>query len=98
MYLLSGIFIGMAYSFRETAVLIALFFGAYALFYRKIKLNYLYIFIGFMVVFSFESALFLINTGDPFYRYHSLSENYENVAESSGFFGRGSFPFSLVAV
>ncbi|MBI2135159.1 glycosyltransferase family 39 protein [Candidatus Woesearchaeota archaeon] len=95
-YILSGLFIGIAYTFRETAVLIVLFFGAYAIFYRKIKLNYLYILAGFIVVFSFESILFMLNTGDPFYRYHSLSQNYEDVVESSGFFGRGSFPSSLV--
>lgn len=94
-YTLSGLSIGVAYMIRESAILIILFFLAYALFYRKFKLNYFLVFAGFAVVFIIESFIFLANTGDFLYRLHSLTSYYPTVVELDEFFGRGSFPVSL---
>jgi len=95
-YIASGVFIGIAYLIRETALLVVFFFLVYSIFYKKVKLNYFFIFMGFMIIFLLESSVFYLNTGDFFYRFNSLFSNYGNVAEVSGFFGRGTFPFSLL--
>ena len=94
-FILSGISIGAAYLIRETALLALLFFGAYALFYKKMRLNYFLIFFGFIAMFTIEAAIFHAHTGDFLYRIKALGSNYEKVAESNNFFGRNSFPFSL---
>ena len=93
-YLASGLFIGIAYLIRETALIVLIFFIAYAVFYKKARLNYLFIFLGFIPIFLIESYIFLINTGDFLFRYHILSA-YSNVAASYGFFGRAALPYSL---
>lgn len=94
-YVFSGLSIGVAYLFRESAILILLFFLAYALFYRKFKMNYFFVFLSFIAVFLIESYIFFTNTGDFLYRFHSLSSYYPGVVQSDEFFGRGSFPYSL---
>ena len=95
-YSISGLSIGIAYIIRESALLVLLFFIVYVLFYRKFKSEYFLIFAGFMVFFIAESFVFLIKTGDFLYRFHSLSSYYPTVVEIDAFFGRGSFPFSLL--
>lgn len=95
-YSFSGLSIGIAYLIRESALLILLFFLVYSLFYRKFKLNYFLIFAGFMVAFLAEAYIFFINTGDFLYRLNSLNSYYPTVVEYDRFFGRGSFPFSLL--
>ena len=93
-YLLSGISIGIAYTIRETTLLLLLFFLAYVIFYKKIKVNYGLIFIGFVIIFAIETGVFYLNTGDLLYRSHSHSAAYESVLENAGPF-RGTFPSSL---
>ena len=93
-FFMSGIAIGIAYLIRETALLIVLFFGFYAIFYKKIKLNYFLIFFGFMIIFALESIIFQVNTGDFLFRYHSITSSWQEVIKYSGTY-RGTFPLSL---
>lgn len=95
-YSFSGLSIGLAYLIRESALLIVLFFLVYAMFYRKLRYSYFLIFAGFMLIFIAESYVFWIKTGDFLYRFHSLTSYYPTVVEADRFFGRGSFPFSLL--
>ena len=95
-FIFSGLSIGIAYLIRESAILILLFFLAYALLYRKFKISYFFVLFGFVVAFFIESYIFLMHTGDFLYRFHSLISYYPIVVEADEFFGRGSFPFSLL--
>lgn len=95
-YAFSGLAIGLAYLIRESTLLIVLFFLAYAVFYRKFRHGYFLIFAGFIIFFLAESYVFWIKTGDFLYRFHSLVSYYPTVVEADRFFGRGSFPFSLL--
>lgn len=74
-YLLSGLFIGIGYLIRESALLIALFFIAYIIYSRKIKLQYLMVPLGVLIVLAFEMLVFFNLTGDPFFRF-TASQNY----------------------
>lgn len=60
------------------------------------KRDYFFILIGLSTGFILESIIFYINTGDFLFRFNALTYNYYSVAESSEFFGRGSFPFLLL--
>ena len=95
-YLFSGVSVGIAYMIRESALLILLFFLVYVLFYKKFKSSYFLVFSGFAIIFLLESYLFFIKTGDFLFRFHSLTSYYPIVAEADEFFGRTSFPLSLL--
>jgi len=92
LYLASGLSIGAGYFIRESALLIALFFIAYILYNRKIKVEYLLVPLGVLIVLGIESFIFFKLTGDPFFR-SSMSQKY--LEEASNFynnFNRLDFP------
>lgn len=93
-YLFSGISLGIAYLIREMAVFIILFFAIYTIYNRKIKSSYLYIALGFVLIFAVELLYFYKSTGNPFYRYYSIGSDVTRVVGTENY-GRGSLPFSL---
>jgi len=95
-YFFSGIFIGIGYLIRESALLIALFFIIYILYKKRIKKRYFLVPLGVLIVFLVETLLFMSLTGDPFSRLHaSQGYNAEAVSNIYNYFGRLDFPTGL---
>lgn len=96
-YFLSGIFIGIGYLIKETAVLIVLFFIVYVIYNRRIKKAHFFVALGFLVIFAVEMLIFYAFAGDPFFRIFA-SQKYltKAVIESYDYFGRLSFPLGLL--
>lgn len=95
-YFLCGLFIGIGYMIKETAVLIGLFFIAYVIYNRKIKLSYFLCILGFLVIFGLESVLFYNLTGDMFFKINAFQgDNMLNVYVLHNYYGRLDFPTGL---
>jgi len=94
-YLLSGIFIGIGYLIRESALLIALFFIIYILYKKRIKKEYFFVPLGILILFVLESLFFLSITGDPLFRTHVSQKYLEEAVINLNFFGRLDFPIGL---
>lgn len=92
--LLSGAFLGIAYLIRELTILMGLFFLVYALYHKKFRKEYFFGAAGFFLVFSLELLYFFSMTGNPFFRYTSISTEISVVSETDNY-GRGNLPFSL---
>ncbi len=73
-FLLSGVFLGVGYLVKESAIILLPFFIAYVLYRRGIRKEYLLIFIGFLAIFSIEGLYYYDNTGDFFLRPHLNSK------------------------
>ena len=95
-YLISGIFIGIGYLIRESALLIALFFIAYIIPKKKIKKEYFLVPVGVMIIFIAESFLFFSLTGDPLFRSNASQKYLEEAVISHDYFGRLDFPTGLL--
>ena len=95
-YFLSGILIGIAYLIRESALLIALFFIAYILWKRKIKLTYFLVPLGVLTILILESVFFFQLTGDLFYRTNASQDYLVAANELHNYFGRLDFPTGLL--
>src|SRR3989338_842916 len=95
-YFLSGIFIGIGYLIKETAVLIGLFFITYNIFKKRIKKEYFFVPLGFLAIFAVDVLVFYVSTGDPFFRIFASQQYLAKVIESYGYFGRLSFPLGLL--
>ena len=95
-YLLSGIFIGIGYLIRESALLIALFFIAYILYKRRIKREYFLVPIGVLIIFLSESLIFFSLTGDPLFRVHTSQDYLAKSTIAHDYFGRLDFPKGLL--
>ena len=91
-YLLSGIFIGVGYLIRESALLISLFFIAYILYKRKVKKEYFLVPAGVLMIFIFESLIFFNLTGDPLFRVHTSQEYLAEASLVHNYFGRLDLP------
>lgn len=94
-YLLSGIFIGIGYMIRESALLIALFFIVYILYKRKIKKEYFLVPLGVIVIFALESLIFFSLTQDPLFRMHASQQYLKDASTAHNYFGRLNFPEGL---
>ena len=94
-YLGCGLSLGISFLLRENAILIALFFMAYALYHRKFKWNYFLIGAGFAFWLLFEMLVFYASTGNPLYRYQAVNQHYLDIWNSENYYGRGSFPSLL---
>ena len=94
-YLASGIFIGIGYFMRESALLIALFFLLYVLYNKRIKKEYFLVIMGFAIVFAIESSIFYLLTGDPIFRIHASQEYLVEAVIEHNYFGRLEFPWGL---
>ncbi|MDI6826244.1 MAG: glycosyltransferase family 39 protein [Candidatus Aenigmarchaeota archaeon] len=64
----SGIFAGLGYLANEAGLLIIFVFIAYFIAYRKLKIKYIFILFGFLIIFSIESIFFYTYTNDLFWR------------------------------
>jgi len=95
-YILSGIFIGIGYLIRESALLIALFFIIYIIYKKRIKREYFLVPLGVILIFLVESLIFFSLTGDPLYRTHVSQQYLEEVAIKHNFYGRLDFPTGLL--
>ncbi|MBU0762665.1 MAG: glycosyltransferase family 39 protein [Candidatus Altiarchaeota archaeon] len=73
---LCGVFVGISYMIREIALILGIYFLIYILKdlikSRKIKYCYLYLFIGFCIVFLIEYLIYDYLSGDGFFRLKSL--------------------------
>jgi hypothetical protein len=94
-YLLSGIFIGIGYLFRESILLISLFFVFYVLVNKKIKLEYFLVPLGIVIIFLLELTVFYNLTSDPLYRIHSSQNYLTDAVGQQNYFGRLNFPIGL---
>ena len=93
---LSGILIGIGYLIRESALLIALFFAAYILYQRRLRLRYLLVPLGVLLVLVLEALVFNQLTGDPLYRTHASQHYLAAASAEHDFFGRLDFPTGLL--
>ena len=92
--LFSGLALGAAYLIREMSLLMGLFFIVYVVYKRKIRMEYFFMALGFVLMLSLEFLYFLSLTGNPFFRYMSISTEINTIVETDNY-GRGSLPFSL---
>ena len=95
-YLLPGVFIGIGYLIRESALLIALFFIAYILYKRRVKKEYFLVPAGVLIIFIFEALIFFSLTGDPLFRVHAPQEYLAESTIAHDYFGRLDFPKGLL--
>jgi len=95
-YFLSGIFIGLAYLIRESALLIALFFVTYITWKKKIKFSYFFVPLGVLSILVLESIIFFHLTGDLFYRTSASQDYLADANEYHNYFGRLNFPTGLL--
>jgi len=95
-YLFSGIFIGIGYIIRESAILIALFFIIYIAYKRRIKKEYFLVPLGVLIIFIIELLLFFILTGDPLFKIQSSQQHLAEVSIKFNYFGRLDFPTGLL--
>ncbi len=93
LYFLSGIFFGIAYMVREMAILIALFFLSYFIYKRKIKMEYLLVGLGFLIMLFIEMSILYHYTGDPLFKIHKLnSPELLQLLKDLNYYGRNEFP------
>jgi hypothetical protein len=95
-YILSGIFIGIGYLFRESILLIAIFFIFYVAVSKKIKWSHFLVPIGIAIIFILELSVFYHLTSDPFYRSHSSQKYLADAVGQQNYFGRLDFPLGLL--
>ncbi len=95
-YILSGIFIGIGYLVRESAVLIALFFIIYIAYKRRIKKEYFLVPLGILIIFAIELSLFFSLTNDPLFKMHISPQHLAKATIAHDFFGRLDFPTGLL--
>jgi len=92
LYLISGISLGVAFTIREMTILILLFFLAYVIYRKRIRINYLIIGIGFLAVILSEMVFFYNYTGNLLFKFDLLTgSGLLSVLESLGFYGRSEF-------
>jgi 4-amino-4-deoxy-L-arabinose transferase-like glycosyltransferase len=77
-YFLSGIFIGIGYMTKVTTLLIIFSFLFYILHQKKIKISYLFIILGFLLIFIIQN-LYLFSSIDPSTRVNALSASVEDI-------------------
>jgi len=94
-YLLSGLFIGIGYFIRESALLIALFFIIYIAYKKKIKKEYFLVPLGILVIFAFQAIIFLILTGNPIYGISASQQHNIDAVIAHNYWGRLDFPTGL---
>lgn len=96
LYFFSGLSMGLAYLIKELSLLTALFFAVYFVCNKKIKSNYFFIALGFVLIFCLELFYFLNLTGNPFYRYSFVESSYADAMIAyNNIVGRSSFPIGL---
>ncbi len=76
-FMLSGIFLGIGYLTKASALIIICFFTLYSLYHRRIRKTYILIFIGFLLIYSVEGLYYYIETGDFLLRPHLNSKVYK---------------------
>ncbi|MEK6950006.1 MAG: glycosyltransferase family 39 protein, partial [Nanoarchaeota archaeon] len=94
-YLLAGVFIGIGYMIRESALLIALFFIAYIIYKKKIKKEYFLVPLGVILVFALESLIFFSLTNDALFRFNASQKYLRESVIAHNYFGRLDFPTGL---
>ncbi|MBI3027388.1 glycosyltransferase family 39 protein, partial [Candidatus Woesearchaeota archaeon] len=97
LYALSGLSLGIAFSIREMAILVILFFIFYFIYKRKLRFSYLIILISFLVILLLEMVFFYENTGNPLYRFDSLNNVYVDAVIKDKSYGRIYFPNFFLA-
>lgn len=90
-YFFIGLLVGIAYLSRETAVLVLLFFFSYILFKSRLSYRHIYILFGVIFVFLVEMFFYYLKVGNPFLRFHILSEVITLLREVPG-----NYHFSLL--
>jgi len=94
-YFLSGIFIGIGYLIRESAIIIGLFFLIYVLYKRQIKKEYFIAAAGFLVMLGVELLVLYALTGNPLFRFTAVQDYLLKATIQNNYFGRLSFPQGL---
>ena len=87
-YYLSGLFIGIGYLIRESALLIALFFLIYVIYKKRIKKEYFLVAFGFLTIFIIELLIFYTLTGDSLFRHVSSQQHFTEALERDNYYGR----------
>ncbi len=95
-YFLSGIFLGIGYLIRESALLIGLFFIIYLIYKRQIKKEYFIAAFGFVIIFAVELFILYKLTGNPFFRYTTVQDYLQQAYIHYGYFGRLNMPEGLL--
>jgi len=73
-FVLSGVFIGLAYLAAELFFIMGFFFLSYFLWKRKFRKEYFLILAGFLIIFSIEAGFMYEKTGNPLHRLNVIHE------------------------
>lgn len=90
-HILSGLSMGIAFSIREMAALLVLFFIIYVIYSRKFKPSYSIIALSFIAVMALEMIFFHFFAGDALFRYHSVTGYLQDALQSHQYYGRLKF-------
>jgi len=72
-FFLSGLSLGISYLCKLTGPLVILFYFAYILYNRKIKLRYLYTVLSFFILIFVENLFYYFHTNIWLYQLHTIS-------------------------
>jgi hypothetical protein len=73
-YFISGVFIGIGYLANELFFVGFILLISYIIFNRKIKSDYVFVFLGALLIFFIETTFLYFRTGDPFHRINVIHE------------------------
>lgn len=77
-FLVSGLFLGLAYLTHMTGLFLGLFISLFIFFFinKNRSKKILLIFVGFIVVFLAETTLYTFTSGDPLYRANTIMQSH----------------------
>jgi len=81
LYFLVGVFIGFAQHVRENAFIFTMVPVIYLLFKRKLSLDYIWIIVGGLVIFTLSGAFFYFGTGDFFFQINQVLLQFSSTSE-----------------
>jgi len=91
-YILSGLSLGIAFTIREMAIMMILFFLAYVLYNKEFKWSYILVGISFLLILLIETGFFYYYTGNPFFKLEGADYALDTIVHGDFFYGRLSFP------
>lgn len=91
-YILSGASLGIAFTIREMAIIMLLFFLVYVLYKKEFKWSYILIGTGFLLILIIETGFFYYYTGNPFFKLEGADYALGTIVHDDLFYGRLSFP------
>jgi hypothetical protein len=82
-YLVSGICVGWAWLIKETGAYIFLFYIAYIITEKKIRLKYAFVVLAFLSIVVIEGGYYYIKTGNPLYRLSVAQKTHNETIQNN---------------